>query len=105
KSHQSIKTTVPFFISNSFEVLNVDNPIIEEVTTVSRVTTSGTQEDGQCFAPIVERINVIEKHILEGKILLVDDDGKSLENVDYAANSDNDDDVELVENETASFWH
>ncbi|GJU01399.1 hypothetical protein Tco_1111737 [Tanacetum coccineum] len=64
-----------FSISNSFEALI--NPIIEEVATGSK--------------------------ILEGKLALVDDDGKPLENVDYPDNSDNDDEVEHVQNETASF--
>ncbi|GKA28209.1 hypothetical protein Tco_0714377 [Tanacetum coccineum] len=41
--------------------------------------------------------------ILEGKLALVDDDGKPPENVDYPDNSDNDDEVEPVQNETASF--
>ncbi|GKC07554.1 hypothetical protein Tco_0999164 [Tanacetum coccineum] len=92
-----------FSISNSFETLNVDDPIIEEVATGSKVTTTGTQEDGQCSIPLVEMINVLEKHILEGKLVLVDDDEKPLEKVDYLDNSDSDDEVEPVENETASF--
>nr|GEY88116.1 hypothetical protein [Tanacetum cinerariifolium] len=54
-----------FSISNSFEALNVDNPIIEEVATGSK--------------------------ILEGKLALVDDDGKPPEKVDYPDNLDNDD--------------
>nr|GEY57688.1 hypothetical protein CTI12_AA224650 [Tanacetum cinerariifolium] len=67
-----------FSISNSFEALNVDNPIIEEVATGSKVTTSG-------------------------KLALVDDDGKPPKKVDYSDNLDNDDEVEHVQNETASF--
>ncbi|GJY29685.1 retrovirus-related pol polyprotein from transposon TNT 1-94 [Tanacetum coccineum] len=88
--------------SNSFEVLNVDSSIIEEVATGSKVTTSGTQEEGQCTVHLVEKINVIEKHILEGKLVLVDDDGKPLVKVDYPVNSDDDDTVEPVENKTTS---
>ncbi|GKD36789.1 hypothetical protein Tco_1256996, partial [Tanacetum coccineum] len=57
---------------NSFEVLNVDYLIIEDVA-------------------------------MGSKLVLVDDDGKPLENAFYLANSDNDDDVEPIENETASF--
>ncbi|GKF16388.1 hypothetical protein Tco_0061306, partial [Tanacetum coccineum] len=59
--------------------------------------------EGQSSTPIVEKINVLEKQILEGKLVLVDDDGKPLEKVDYPDNSDSDDEVEHVENETASF--
>ncbi|GKC11226.1 hypothetical protein Tco_1008008, partial [Tanacetum coccineum] len=102
KSHPEIKVMVPFSISNSFEVLNVDSSIIEEVATGSKVTTSGTQEEGQCTVHLVEKINVIEKQILEGKLVLVDDDGKPLDKVDYPVNSDDDDKVEPVENKTTS---
>ncbi|GKE41070.1 hypothetical protein Tco_1464475 [Tanacetum coccineum] len=63
-----------FSISNSFEVLNVDSSIIEEVTTGSK-----------------------------GKLVLMDDDGKPMEKVDYLANSDNDEEVEPIENENSSF--
>nr|GEY23849.1 hypothetical protein [Tanacetum cinerariifolium]GEY23850.1 hypothetical protein [Tanacetum cinerariifolium] len=65
---------------NSFEALNVDYLIIKEVATGSKVTTT------------------------EDKLVLVDDDdGKPLEKVDYPDNSDSDDEVEHVKNETASF--
>ncbi|GJW18785.1 hypothetical protein Tco_0026221 [Tanacetum coccineum] len=69
----------------------------------SKFTTHGTQEEGKCSFPLVERINVIKKQILDGKLVLVDDDEKPLEKVDYPANSYNDDEVEPVENDTASF--
>ncbi|GJU33237.1 putative reverse transcriptase domain-containing protein, partial [Tanacetum coccineum] len=60
-----------FSLSNSFEVLNVDNPITEE--------------------------------ILDGKLVLGDDDEKPLDKVDYPVNLDSDDEVEPVDNETANF--
>ncbi|GJR63469.1 hypothetical protein Tco_1505631 [Tanacetum coccineum] len=63
----------------------------------SKATTSATKEEGQSSTPIVDKINVLEKHILEGKLVLVDDDGKPLENVDCPDNSDSDDEVEPVE--------
>ncbi|GJU08117.1 hypothetical protein Tco_1124547 [Tanacetum coccineum] len=53
--------------------------------------------------------NVGNKHfksvsvIIEGKLVLVDADGKPLEKVYYMENSDSDDEVEPVENENASF--
>ncbi|GKD42805.1 hypothetical protein Tco_1267450, partial [Tanacetum coccineum] len=85
---------IDFSISNSFETLYVDDPIIEEVATgIKVVTTTGTQEERQCSIPLVERINVLEKQILEDKLVLVDDDGKLLEKVNYLDNSDNDDEV------------
>ncbi|GKB30979.1 zinc knuckle CX2CX4HX4C containing protein [Tanacetum coccineum] len=39
----------------------------------------------------VDKINVLEKHILEGKLVLVDDDGKPLEKVEYLVNLGSDD--------------
>ncbi|GJY55815.1 hypothetical protein Tco_0454930 [Tanacetum coccineum] len=92
-----------FSLSNSFEALNIDNLITGEVATGSKATTTVTQEEGQSSTPIVEKINVLEKHILEGKLVLVNDDGKLLEKVDYPVSSDSDDEVESVENEIANF--
>ncbi|GKA38380.1 hypothetical protein Tco_0730931 [Tanacetum coccineum] len=81
-----------------FVALNDENHIIEEVATGSKATTSGTQKEGQSSTPIVDKNNVFEKQILEGKLVLVDDDGKPLENGDYLDNLANDDEVEpLVE--------
>nr|GEV41539.1 hypothetical protein [Tanacetum cinerariifolium] len=83
KSHQAIK--VEFFsLSNSLEAFNVDNSINEEVATCTKATT-------------------LEKQILKGKLVLMDDKRKPLENVDYLVNSDSDDVVEPIENETAKF--
>ncbi|GJT54724.1 hypothetical protein Tco_0989778 [Tanacetum coccineum] len=42
--------------SNSFEALNNENMIIEEVATGSKATPSGTQEEGQSFTPVVDKI-------------------------------------------------
>ncbi|GJS57873.1 hypothetical protein Tco_0652657, partial [Tanacetum coccineum] len=56
-----------FSIINSLEALNVDNPVIEEVETGNKASTSG------------------------GKRVLVDDDGKPLENVDYSGDQDSED--------------
>ncbi|GJZ75993.1 zinc knuckle CX2CX4HX4C containing protein, partial [Tanacetum coccineum] len=45
-----------FSLSNSFEALNDENLIIEEVATGSMATTSGTQEEGQSSTPIVDKL-------------------------------------------------
>ncbi|GJV50605.1 hypothetical protein Tco_1446346, partial [Tanacetum coccineum] len=92
-----------FFLVNSFEALNVDNSINEDVAMGRKATTSGTQEEEKSSTPIVEKINVLEEKILKGKLVLVDDDGKPLEKVDYPVNLDSDDEVEHVENETTNF--
>ncbi|GKA76146.1 hypothetical protein Tco_0782524, partial [Tanacetum coccineum] len=88
---------------NSFETLNDENPIIEEVATGSKDTTSGTQEERQSSTLMVDKIHVIEKRILEGKLMFVDDDRKPLEKIDYPDNLGSDDEVEPVENKIASF--
>ncbi|GKD62767.1 hypothetical protein Tco_1300276 [Tanacetum coccineum] len=77
KESPSNKSNGSFSISNSFEVLNVDSLINEEVATGSKGTTSD-------------------------KLVLMDDDGKPSEKVDYSANSDNDDGVEPVENKNVT---
>nr|GEZ95941.1 hypothetical protein [Tanacetum cinerariifolium] len=64
--------------------LNAVNPVIEQVEMGNKASTSGVQEDGKRSTPLVEKINIIEKHLLKRKCVLVDDDGKPLENVDYS---------------------
>nr|GEW59627.1 hypothetical protein [Tanacetum cinerariifolium] len=65
--------------------------------TGSKATTTGTQwmDKGP---HVVDKINVVEKQILEGKIMF--DDGKPLENVDCPDNLGSND---QVENKVASF--
>ncbi|GJW73980.1 hypothetical protein Tco_0133350, partial [Tanacetum coccineum] len=63
----SLKTT--FFVGT--------NKASTSVRTGSKATTSGMYDEGKISTPIVERINVFEKQIPEGK--LVFDDGKPLE--------------------------
>ncbi|GKB86044.1 hypothetical protein Tco_0958316 [Tanacetum coccineum] len=41
--------------------------------------------------------------IIDGKFTLVDDEGKSLEKVDYSGDHDSEDEVEPVDNEMTSF--
>ncbi|GJZ81405.1 hypothetical protein Tco_0646399 [Tanacetum coccineum] len=50
-----------FSLSNSFEALNDENLVIEEVGVGNKTTTSGTQEERQSTTPLAERINVLEK--------------------------------------------
>ncbi|GJV41740.1 hypothetical protein Tco_1420180 [Tanacetum coccineum] len=70
-----------FSLSNSFEALNVNNPVTEEV---NKVSTSGVQEEGQISNPRVEKINMFEKQLMEGKCVLLDDEGNPKEMVDYS---------------------
>ncbi|GJV58803.1 hypothetical protein Tco_1464903 [Tanacetum coccineum] len=53
--------------------------------------------------PIVEKFDKTEKLIIDGKITLVDDEGKSLKKVDYSSDHDSEDEVQPDDNEMASF--
>ncbi|GJX97162.1 hypothetical protein Tco_0352960 [Tanacetum coccineum] len=53
--------------------------------------------------PIVDKIDKLEKLIIDGKVSLVDDEGKPLKKVDYPGDHDSEDEVELVDNEMTSF--
>nr|GEY81958.1 hypothetical protein [Tanacetum cinerariifolium] len=67
----------------------------QNVRSSSTSTTSTT--------PIIDIIDKLEKVIIDGKVSLVDDEGKPLKNVDYAGDHDSEDKVEPVDNEMASF--
>ncbi|GJU79345.1 reverse transcriptase domain-containing protein [Tanacetum coccineum] len=68
----------------------VVEPTKENVETSSTSTTR-----------IVEKIGKIEKLIIDGKITLVDDDGKPLKKVDHLDDHDSEDEVESVDNDMA----
>ncbi|GKB53732.1 hypothetical protein Tco_0904485 [Tanacetum coccineum] len=89
KTNSSTSGNDIFSLSNSFEALNVDNPVTEEVDSGYKAFTSGVQEEGQNFT--------------HGKCELVDDDGKPLENIDYSGDNDGEDEVEPVENEIGNY--
>ncbi|GJR10392.1 ribonuclease H-like domain-containing protein [Tanacetum coccineum] len=92
-----------FSLSYSFGALNVENLIIEKVETSNKATTSGMQEERQTSTPLFKKTNVFGKQILEGKLVLVDDDRKPIDKVDYAGNTGSEDKVEPIDNETTSF--
>nr|GEW51136.1 integrase, catalytic region, zinc finger, CCHC-type, peptidase aspartic, catalytic [Tanacetum cinerariifolium] len=52
---------------------------------------------------IIEKINKIENLIIDGRVTLVDDEGKHLGKVTYPCNYDSEDEVASVDNEMASF--
>ncbi|GKE70977.1 hypothetical protein Tco_1529049 [Tanacetum coccineum] len=53
--------------------------------------------------PIAERIDKFERQLIEGKLFLVDDDGKPLPKVVYMVNVDSDSEVEEVFDEHTTF--
>nr|GEV66754.1 hypothetical protein [Tanacetum cinerariifolium] len=52
---------------------------------------------------IIEKIDKVEILIIDGKITLVDDEGKPFEKVVSSGDYDSEDEVALVDNEMASF--
>ncbi|GKD55664.1 reverse transcriptase domain-containing protein [Tanacetum coccineum] len=61
-------------------------------------------ERGLNTTPLAELINKVERQMLNGKLMLVDDDGKPLNKVDFdPVHSDSDSDVEVAYGETAQF--
>ncbi|GJW48644.1 hypothetical protein Tco_0080290 [Tanacetum coccineum] len=74
---------------NPFDVLNsVENDV--------DLGTNGT-------TPIIGNIDKLGRLIIDGKLTLVDDEDKPLEKVDYPGDHDSEDEVELIDNEMASF--
>ncbi|GJZ93331.1 hypothetical protein Tco_0665396, partial [Tanacetum coccineum] len=69
----------------------------------NKASMSCVQEEGQHFIPLVEKINILKKHMLEEKCVLVDDDDKPLEKVEYSSDLGSEDEVESVENEMESY--
>ncbi|GJT51739.1 hypothetical protein Tco_0977896, partial [Tanacetum coccineum] len=53
--------------------------------------------------PVIEKIDQIENLIIEGKVTLVDDDGKPLEKVDSSCDYNSEDEVAYVDNDMAKF--
>ncbi|GJU62866.1 hypothetical protein Tco_1244701 [Tanacetum coccineum] len=76
---------------NPFDVLNsVENDV--------DLGTNGTNT-----TPIVGNIDKLGRLIIDGKLTLVDDEDKPLEKVEYLGDHDSEDEVELIDNEMASF--
>ncbi|GJV98967.1 putative reverse transcriptase domain-containing protein [Tanacetum coccineum] len=77
--------------------------ILIEVDACNGFSDICVQEEGQSATPLVEKINMFEKQILEETCVLVDYDGKPMKKVDYLDDHDNEDEVEPVDNEMANF--
>ncbi|GKD22514.1 zinc knuckle CX2CX4HX4C containing protein [Tanacetum coccineum] len=56
-----------FFLSNSFEVLNADNSVAEDVVLGDRIVISSVQEEGQSSTSLVEKINLVEQRLSDGE--------------------------------------
>ncbi|GKC10865.1 putative RNA-directed DNA polymerase, partial [Tanacetum coccineum] len=101
--------------SNPFDVLNsVENDVDLGTNggspnlTSSKVNTSGflsrnVESSSTSNTLLVEKINKMERPIIEGKVTLVDDEGKPLKKVDYSGDHDSEDEVASTNNDMANF--
>ncbi|GJS52952.1 hypothetical protein Tco_0626314 [Tanacetum coccineum] len=78
-------------VKQVYRLVSVKNNVNTSVDFCSRI------------APIVDKIDKLEKLIIDGKVSLVDDDGKPPKKVDYLGDHDGTDKVERVANEMTSF--
>ncbi|GJY72848.1 retrotransposon protein, putative, unclassified [Tanacetum coccineum] len=101
--------------SNPFDVLNSVENVVKFGTNggTSNLASQETNSSGSSFwnmdasSPsttlVIEKIDKIEKLIIEGKITLVDDDGKPLEKFASFGDYDSEDEVASVDNDMAKF--
>nr|GEV02549.1 hypothetical protein [Tanacetum cinerariifolium] len=99
--------------SNLFNVLNLIKNDVGLSTNggTSNLASKKTNSGGSSFwnvgssstTPIVEKVDKIERLIIDGKVTLTDDEGKPLEKVDFSGDHNNEDEVESVNNEMACF--
>ncbi|GJY33186.1 RNA-directed DNA polymerase, eukaryota, partial [Tanacetum coccineum] len=82
---KDVEPTIDVSNSNTFDVLN----------SVEMIRTSNT--------PMVKKIDNIERLIIEGKVTLVDDEGKPLKKVDYSGDHDSADEVASTDNDMENF--
>ncbi|GJX25263.1 hypothetical protein Tco_0783975 [Tanacetum coccineum] len=71
-------------------------------SSVGKKNVSTLEEDNSSTC-LVEKIYRFEKQLLEGTCVLVDEDGKPIEKGDYLDDHGREDEVELGDNEMASF--
>ncbi|GJW23012.1 retrotransposon protein, putative, unclassified [Tanacetum coccineum] len=112
---KNVEPTKEVSKSNPFEVLtSVENDVeFGNNGGNSNLAGQATNSSGSSFwnmdasspsnTPIIEKIDKIEKLIIEGKVTLVDDEGKPLEKVASSCDFDSEDEVTSIDNEIASF--
>ncbi|GJW24712.1 hypothetical protein Tco_0038523 [Tanacetum coccineum] len=69
----------------------------------SRSSFWNVSSSSHSTTPIVEKINKNERLIIDGKVILVDDEGKPLNKIDSLGDYDSDDEFASVDNEMTSF--
>ncbi|GJW36540.1 beta-caryophyllene synthase, partial [Tanacetum coccineum] len=101
--------------SNPFDMLNTVKNDVDLGTNgaSSNMASKNATSIGSSFSnvefsstsitSIVEKIDKIKRIIIDGKLTLVDDEGKPLAKVDCSGDHDSEDEVALVDNEMANF--
>ncbi|GJY04964.1 hypothetical protein Tco_0370904 [Tanacetum coccineum] len=109
------KPTIEVSNSNPFDVLNsVENNVDLGINGgTSNLASKKANSSGSSFwniesssistTPLVEKIDKIERLIIDGKVTLVDDEGKPLTKVDSLGDHDSEDEVTSVDNDMANF--
>nr|GEX05552.1 hypothetical protein [Tanacetum cinerariifolium] len=112
---KDVEPTKEISNSNPFDVLNSAENDVDLGTNggILKLASKKANSSGSSFwnvgssststTPIVKKIDKIERLIIEEKVTLVDDEGKPLEKVDSSGDHDNEDEVESIDNEMASF--
>ncbi|GKB84247.1 hypothetical protein Tco_0956519 [Tanacetum coccineum] len=102
-------------MSNPFDVLtSIENDVkLGTNRGTSNLASQATNSSGSLFwnvdasspstTHVIEKIDKIEKLIIEGKVTLVDDDGKPLEKVASSCDYDSEDEVASVDNDMVKF--
>ncbi|GKB10689.1 RNA-directed DNA polymerase, eukaryota, reverse transcriptase zinc-binding domain protein [Tanacetum coccineum] len=67
------------------------------------MTNAMTSEEGNSSTPLVEKIHRFEQQLIDRKCMLVDEDGKPVENVDYSGDHGSEDEVEPDDNKMTGF--
>ncbi|GJR59519.1 hypothetical protein Tco_1501681 [Tanacetum coccineum] len=100
---------------NPFDVLNSAENDVDLGTNggTSNLASKDANSNGSSFwnvgsssnttTPIVEKIDKLERLIIDGKLTLVDNEGKPPKKVDYSGDHDSEDEVEPVDNEMTNF--
>ncbi|GJY36601.1 beta-caryophyllene synthase, partial [Tanacetum coccineum] len=112
---KNVEPTIEFSHSNPFDVLNSVKNDVDLGTNggTSNLASKKANSSGFSFwnvefsststTPIVEKIDKIERLIIDGKVTLMDEEGKPLANVDSSGDHDCDDEVASVDNEMVNF--
>ncbi|GJR26502.1 hypothetical protein Tco_1102734 [Tanacetum coccineum] len=112
---KNAEPTIEVSNSNPFDVLNLFENDVDLGTNggTSNVSSQKVNSSGSSFwnvessststTPIIEKIDKKERIIIDGKVILMDDEGKPLKKVDSSGDYDSEDEVASVDNDMEKF--